>query len=124
MSLAEGILIKDNHIIVAGSIARAVQLAKNAAHHLLRVEVEAENLDEVKQALEAGADAVLLDNMSPEQVAEAVQLVAHRAVLEASGSISLDNVKQIAETGVDLISVGRLTHSAPSCDISMDFSKP
>ncbi|MDH7601204.1 MAG: carboxylating nicotinate-nucleotide diphosphorylase [Armatimonadota bacterium] len=119
--LYDGILIKDNHIAAAGGIAAAVRAAKNRAPHTLLVEVEVRNLDELKEAIESGADAVLLDNMSVQTLSEAVQLAAGRVVLEASGGITLDNVAQVAETGVDLISVGALTHSPPALDISMEF---
>ena len=124
MSLADGVLIKDNHIAMAGSIASAVESAKRRAHHLLSVQVEVESLDGVREALAAGADAILLDNMAPEMIAEAVKLIDGRATVEASGNITLDNVLEVAEAGVDLISIGRLTHSAPACDISMDFVQP
>jgi len=121
MSLADGVLIKDNHIALAGSIATAVLSAKRRAHHLLRVEVEVEDLDGVREALDAGADAILLDNMPLEMLAAAVKLIDGRATVEASGGITLENVLDVARAGVHLISIGRLTHSAPACDISMDF---
>lgn len=121
MSLADGVLIKDNHIAAAGSISQAIQLARRGAHHLLKVEVEVETLDGVREALGAGADVVMLDNMPPDMIAAAVELIDGRAVVEASGGISLDNVLEVAKTGVDLISVGCLTHSAPACDVSVDF---
>ena len=124
MSLADGVLIKDNHIIAAGSIAGAVESAKRRVHHLLGIEVEVESLDGVREALDAEANAILLDNMAPEMIAEAVRLINGRATVEASGSISLDNVLEVARAGVDLISIGQLTHSAPACDISMDFARP
>ncbi len=119
--LYDGILIKDNHITVAGGIASAVRAAKSKAPHTLLVEVEVRNLDELKEAIESGADSVLLDNMSIEMLSKAVQLADGRVILEASGGITLENVAAIAETGVDLISVGALTHSAPAIDISMEF---
>jgi nicotinate-nucleotide pyrophosphorylase (carboxylating) len=123
--LADGVLIKDNHLAAVraleGDIAAAVNAARRGAHHLLRVEVEVETLAEVSQALEAGADAILLDNMSVEEMRKAVGLVAGRAVLEASGGITLETVRAVAETGVDLISVGALTHSAPALDISLEL---
>ncbi|HUT03932.1 MAG TPA: carboxylating nicotinate-nucleotide diphosphorylase [bacterium] len=124
MSLADGVLIKDNHIAAVGSISQAIQLARRGAHHLLKIEVEVETLDGVREALGAGADVVMLDNMPPDMIAAAVKLVDGRAVVEASGGISLDNVLEVAKTGVDLISVGCLTHSAPACDISVDFVRP
>ena len=121
MSLADGVLIKDNHIAAAGSISEAVEMARRGAHHLLKIEVEVETLDGVREALGAGADVVMLDNMPVEMIAAAVKLIDGRAVVEASGGITLDNVLEVAEAGVDLISVGQLTHSAPACDISVDF---
>ncbi|MBN1591612.1 MAG: carboxylating nicotinate-nucleotide diphosphorylase [Candidatus Coatesbacteria bacterium] len=122
MSLSDAILIKDNHIISAGSITRAVELAREKTDGTLEVEVEVENLEGVREALEAGADIILLDNMTTELMSEAVKLINGKAKAEASGSISPSNVRQVAMTGVDRISIGKLTHSAPACDISMDFS--
>jgi len=120
-ALYDGILIKENHIVAAGGITRAVALAKARAPHTLRVEVETTSLAEVGEAVAAGADIILLDNMTPQQLQEAVQLVAGRALTEASGGVNLDTVREIAKTGVDLISVGALTHSYRSVDISMLF---
>lgn len=120
LGLDDGILIKDNHIAFAGSIGEAVRRARAAAPLGLRVEVETETLDDVREALGAGADMLLLDNMSAPLMRQAVELVAGRVPLEASGGITLSNVREIAETGVDLISVGALTHSAGSLDVSMD----
>jgi len=120
--LFDGILIKDNHIEEVGSVAEAVRLAR-AGHHLARIEVEVENLKELQEAIEAGADVVMLDNMTLSDMAEAVKAAAGRVTLEASGNISIDNVRQVAETGVDLISVGALTHSATAADISMKIVK-
>lgn len=119
--LYDGVLIKDNHIVAAGGIMKAVEAARRNAPHSLKIEVEVTNLDELKQALEAGADAVLLDNMDIETMRRAVEIVNGRAVVEASGGVSEENVAEIASTGVDLISVGSLTHSVKSLDISMDF---
>lgn len=116
--LYDGILIKDNHIEAAGGITNAVNKAKGG-HHLSRIEVEVENLNDLKKALSAGADVVMLDNMSVKDMKEAVETVKGRAVIEASGNVSLDKVRAIAETGVDLISVGALTHSAAAADISL-----
>ena len=116
--LYDGILIKDNHIKVAGGVKNAVELAKKA-HHLLKIEVEVKNFDELNEALEAGADVIMLDNMSIADMAKAVKIVNGRATLEASGNVSLENVRSIAETGVDIISIGALTHSARAVDISM-----
>ncbi len=117
--LYDGILIKDNHLRLAGGVAAAVARAL-AADSGLPVEVEAETLIEVREALDAGADAILLDNMTLEELRNAVGLTAGRATLEASGGITLDTVRAIAETGVDFISVGALTHSAPSLDVSLE----
>ncbi|MEJ2683081.1 MAG: carboxylating nicotinate-nucleotide diphosphorylase [Candidatus Sulfobium sp.] len=120
--LYDGILIKDNHIEEVGSVRKAVMLAK-AGHHLSKIEVEVENLKELQEAIEAGADIVMLDNMSVQDMAEAVRMTEGRVMLEASGNMSLDNVKEVAETGVDLISVGCLTHSVTAADISMKIMK-
>lgn len=116
--LYDGILIKDNHIRIAGGVRQAVQMAKKA-HHLLKIEVEVGSFDELAEALDAGADVIMLDNMPVEDMARAVKIVKGRALIEASGNVTLDNVRRIAETGVDLISVGSLTHSAKAADISM-----
>ncbi|MCC6346734.1 MAG: carboxylating nicotinate-nucleotide diphosphorylase [Nitrospirales bacterium] len=116
--LFDGILIKDNHIEVAGGVKEAVLRARKG-HHLLKVEVEVKDMDEVRDALDAGADIIMLDNMSLIVMAEAVRFVQGRALLEASGNVSLTTVRSIAETGVDIISVGALTHSARAADISM-----
>ena len=118
--LDDGILIKDNHVRAAGGVAEAVKRARNGAPHGLVVEVEVTTLDELDQALEAGAQAILLDNMDPATVARAVERVGGSAVLEASGGMNIDNVRAYAETGVDLISIGALTHSAGSVDISLE----
>lgn len=120
--LFDGILIKDNHIEEVGSVMEAVRLAR-AGHHLAKIEVEVENLKELQEAIEAGADIVMLDNMTPPDMAEAVRATAGRVVLEASGNVGLHNVREIAETGVDLISVGALTHSITAADISMKIVK-
>ena len=119
--LYDGILIKDNHIAVAGSVAEAVKLAKKNASHTIKVEVEVEDLDGVEEAIQAGVDAILLDNMPTDEIKEAVNLAADRVIVEASGGISLDNIKEIARTGVDLISVGALTHSARAVDMSLEI---
>jgi nicotinate-nucleotide pyrophosphorylase (carboxylating) len=117
--LFDGVLIKDNHIKAAGGITNAVELAKQNAHHLLGIEVETKTLDEVHDALAAGADIIMLDNMPIEMMQEAVKLVAGRVLVEASGNVTFDTIRRIAETGVDYISAGTLTHSAPAADISM-----
>jgi len=116
--LFDGILIKDNHIKAVGNIREAVQRAKSS-HQLTKIEVEVRNLDELNEAIEAGADVVMLDNMTIPDMREAVRISKSRVLLEASGSVNLENVRDIAETGVDLISIGALTHSAPSVDISL-----
>lgn len=121
-NLASGILLKENHIRAAGGVAQALKSAHAAAPHLMRVEIEVTTLDELREALEHGAEAVLLDNMDNGTMAEAVRMaraMPHRVVLEASGNVSLERVRAIAETGVDLISVGALTHSAPAADLSL-----
>jgi nicotinate-nucleotide pyrophosphorylase (carboxylating) len=119
--LGDGVLIKDNHIVAAGGIKQAVDMARQHSHHLLKIEVEVETLDQVQEALEAGAEVIMLDNMPPAMLAEGVKMIAGRAVVEASGGVSLESVVEVARTGVDLISVGRLTHSAPSADIHVEF---
>ncbi len=120
--LFDGILIKDNHIEEVGSIVEAVRLAE-AGHHLARIEVEVENLKELQEAIDAGADIVMLDNMTAPAMAEAVRIASGRVTLEASGNVGLQNIREIAETGVDLISVGALTHSVTAADISMKIVK-
>lgn len=122
--LYDGILIKDNHIAAAGSITAAVTRARQAAPHTLKIEVEVEDLAGLEEAIAAGADIVLLDNMSPAQLAQAVTLGRGRVLLEASGGVNLSNVAQIAATGVDFISIGALTHSAPAVDLSLRFVQP
>jgi len=119
MSLYDGILIKDNHIAVAGSIKNAVKAVKNRTSHLMKIEVEVTNLDEVKEAIDAGAHVIMLDNMDYDQMSTAVKYINGRAVVEASGNISLETLNKIAATGVDVISCGALTHQARSVDISM-----
>ncbi len=119
MGLDDGILIKDNHIAVCGGVGAAVRQARGRASALLRIEVECTNLAEVQEAIDAQADIILLDNMTTQQMADAVRLVSGRALLEASGNMSLERVREVAETGVDFISVGALTHSAPAVDLSM-----
>lgn len=119
--LDDGILIKDNHVVAAGGIGPAVTRARTSGGYLLRVEVECDTLAQVSDALRAGADAVLLDNMPPEMLREAVARCCGRARVEASGGVTLDTVRAIAETGVDFISVGALTHSAPAADLGLDF---
>jgi nicotinate-nucleotide pyrophosphorylase (carboxylating) len=119
--LGSGVLIKDNHIEAAGSVSAAVSRAKRRCPHPLRVEVEVESLSQLYEALEAGAEVVLLDNMSPDGVKEAVERVEGRALVEVSGGVSLNNVREYAEAGADVISIGALTHSAPAVDLSLSL---
>jgi nicotinate-nucleotide pyrophosphorylase (carboxylating) len=119
MSLYDGILIKDNHIAVAGSIQNAVKSVKNRTSHLMKIEVEVSNLDEVKEAVIVGAEVIMLDNMTYAQMSRAVKYINGRAVVEASGNVSLETLNKIAATGVDVISCGALTHQARSVDLSM-----
>jgi len=116
--LFDGILIKNNHIKAVGGIKESVNRAKKG-HHLLKIEVEVETLDQLGEAIEAGADVVMLDNMPVHDMKEAVTLVKGRVLIEASGNVTLENIKDIADTGVDFISAGALTHSAPAADISL-----
>ncbi|MBC5806059.1 MAG: carboxylating nicotinate-nucleotide diphosphorylase [Candidatus Eremiobacter antarcticus] len=120
--LADAVLIKDNHLAASGGIAEAVIAARRGAPESTIIEVECDSLEQVRQALESGADAVLLDNMSVPDVRKAVALAADSSVVEASGGITLANVKEVASTGVDIISVGALTHGASSLDVGLDFS--
>ncbi len=118
-SLGEHVLIKDNHIAAAGSLARAVALAREAAPHLARIEVEAKTFAEVKQALRAQADVILLDNMTPAGVQQAVAVIAGAALVEVSGGVRFETLREYALPGVDVISIGALTHSAPAADLSL-----
>jgi nicotinate-nucleotide pyrophosphorylase (carboxylating) len=118
--LDDAVLVKDNHLRAAGSISEAVDLVRRASD--LPVEVECDTLDQVGEALEAGADAILLDNMTPHELHQAVLLVGGRARLEASGGVTLDTIRAVADTGVDEISVGALTHSARSLDVSLELT--
>jgi nicotinate-nucleotide pyrophosphorylase (carboxylating) len=118
-SLSEHVLIKENHITAAGSLTKAVKMARNLAPHCAKIEVETENLDDVKEALEAGAEVIMLDNMSPAQIQAAVALIDKNAIVEISGGVRLTTVADYALPGVDVISVGALTHSAPAADFSM-----
>lgn len=123
--LYDGILIKDNHISACGGIKEALKRAEESAPHYLRLEIEVTNISELKEALEHGVDAVLLDNMDPSTLRKAVGVAREinpRVVLEASGGITLENVREFAESGVDIISVGALTHSARAVDLSLEFS--
>ena len=121
MRLDDGVLIKDNHVAVCGGVAEAVRRARSA-NTGLTVQVEVDRIDQIEPALDAGADRLLLDNMPPPVLQEAVALVAGRVPLEASGGVNLDTIRAIAETGVDYISVGRITQSAPAVDIGLDYS--
>jgi nicotinate-nucleotide pyrophosphorylase (carboxylating) len=120
-SLSDGILIKDNHIELAGSLTLAVTRVREAGHPRMKVEVEASNLEEVREAVRAGADTVLVDNTTPEKLREALEIVGGRAEVEVSGGITAENVRDMAATGVAMISIGALTHSARAMDISMDI---
>ncbi|HWK38979.1 MAG TPA: carboxylating nicotinate-nucleotide diphosphorylase [Hyphomicrobium sp.] len=122
--LFDAVLIKDNHIEAAGGIGPALERARRHAGHMVKVEIEVTSLDELDDALKLAPDAVLLDNMSPDLLKAAVAEVAGRVITEASGGVTLETVRAIAETGVDLISVGALTHSAPVLDIGLDFNAP
>ena len=123
-NLSDGILLKDNHIGAAGSIKRAVKLAREYAPFVRKIEVEVENLEMCKEALEAGADIIMLDNMSVEEMKKAVKMIDGRAVTECSGNVTKERVKDIIETGVDYVSSGALTHSAPILDLSMKNLRP
>lgn len=118
-NLSDGVLIKDNHIGAAGSVTNAVKMAREYAPFVRKIEVEVESLDMVKEALEAGADIIMLDNMTPEMMREAVELIGGRAQTECSGNVTKENIKNITEIGVDFVSSGALTHSAPIMDISL-----
>ena len=121
MRLDDGVLIKDNHVAVCGGVAEAVRRAKTA-NTGLQVQVEVDRVDQIEPALAAGADRLLLDNMPPPVLREAVALVAKRVPLEASGGVTMETIRAIAETGVDFVSVGRITQSAPAVDIGMDYA--
>lgn len=120
--LSDGILIKDNHIAAAGSITSAVKAARRSAPHTLKIEVETSDIGEVEEALEAGADIIMLDNMTIQQIKEAVEKIGGRAMTEASGNMGEKDIRTVAATGVDIISIGALTHSAPALDISLKFN--
>ncbi|NLB36071.1 MAG: carboxylating nicotinate-nucleotide diphosphorylase [Clostridiales bacterium] len=122
-NLSDGAMLKDNHIDAAGGITKAVEAVRGKLGHMIRIEVETRNLDEVKEALSAGVEIIMLDNMTNEEMKKAVELTAGRAKLEASGGITAENLRSVAETGVDIISLGALTHSVKAFDISMKISK-
>jgi len=123
-NLSDGVLIKDNHIAACGSLSGAVRLLRDRIPHTIRIEVETDTLEQVRESLECGADIIMLDNMDIETMEKAVSMVAGDALTEASGGVSLETVAAIAATGVDIISVGALTHSTPACDIGMDWQSP
>ena len=118
-NLSDGILLKDNHIGAAGSVTKAIQMAKEYAPFVRKIEIEVENLDMVKEAVEAGADIIMLDNMTPEMMKEAIAIIDGRAETECSGNVTRENVERLLDIGVDYISSGALTHSAPIMDISL-----
>lgn len=118
-NLSDGVLLKDNHIGAAGSVTKAIQMAKAYAPFVRKIEIEVETLEQVKEAVEAGADIIMLDNMTPEVMKQAVELINGRAQTECSGNITKENIQKIREIGVDFVSSGALTHSAPILDISM-----
>ncbi|MEM7567879.1 MAG: carboxylating nicotinate-nucleotide diphosphorylase [Pseudomonadota bacterium] len=120
--LDDAILIKDNHIAVCGSVADALRRAKAFAGHLVKIEIEVDTLEQLSEVLAEGADVALLDNMAPDMLREAVAMIDGRLLAEASGNVNLDTVRDVAETGVDYISVGRFTHSAPTLDIGLDIA--
>lgn len=119
ISLADSVMIKDNHIAAAGSITAAVQKVKSVIGHTPKIEVETENLEQVKEALAAGADIIMLDNMTPEQILQCKKEIAGRAVIEVSGGVNKANLERYCQTGADVISMGALTHSVPSKDLSL-----
>jgi nicotinate-nucleotide pyrophosphorylase (carboxylating) len=121
MGLFDGALIKDNHIAACGSIGRAVERVRSYASHMVRIEVECRSIEQVEEAIEAGADIVLLDNMDPFMMRDAVKRFKGDAMFEASGGVNLDTVRGMAQTGVDFISIGALTHSAPALMLHMEF---
>lgn len=123
-NLSDGILLKDNHISAAGSVAKAVAMAREYAPFVRKIEVETETLDMVKEAVEAGADIIMLDNMTPETMKEAIKLIDGRAETECSGNVTRENLPRLADIGVDYISSGALTHSAPILDISLKNLRP
>ena len=121
-NLSDAVLIKDNHIVAAGSVGAAVARVRQKLGHTVKIEVEAENENEVKEALASGVDIIMLDNMEPHQIKEMVKLIGGRALVEASGGINETNIRQVAEAGVNFISVGAITHSAPAVDISLEVT--
>ena len=122
--LSDGVLLKDNHIGAAGGVAQAVKMARAYAPFVRKIEVEVETLDQVREAVEAGADIIMLDNMSDEAMKEAVQFIAGRAEVECSGNVTRENIRRLKDIGVDYVSSGALTHSAPILDLSMKHLRP
>lgn len=120
-SLSDGVLIKDNHIKASGGIRKAVAAARASIPHTIKIEVETETLEQVKEALDSGADIIMLDNMSPMLMKQAVEIIGGKALTEASGNVTLENIEEVAASGVDIISVGAITHSVKAMDISMRF---
>jgi nicotinate-nucleotide pyrophosphorylase (carboxylating) len=120
-NLSDGVLIKDNHIAACGSIKKAVEILREKVPHTIKIEVETDTLDQVRESLDCGADIIMLDNMDLKTMKQAVSMIGGKALVEASGGVNLDTVAGIAATGVDIISIGALTHSAPACDIGMDW---
>ena len=123
-NLSDAVMLKDNHIDAAGGVAKAIQMAREYASFVCKIEVETENLDMVREAVEAGADIIMLDNMSPELMAEAIKIIDGRAKTECSGNITKENIETITKLGVDYVSSGALTHSAPILDISLKHLHP
>lgn len=121
LGLDDAVLIKDNHLVVAGGVAEAVRRVRSRVGHMVKVELEVDTLEQLREGLEAGVDAFLLDNMDADTLRRAVEMAGGRALLEASGGIDLRTIGEVAATGVDLISVGALTHSAPSLDVALDL---
>jgi nicotinate-nucleotide pyrophosphorylase (carboxylating) len=119
--LDDGLMIKDNHIAACGGITQAIERAKSKVGHMVKIELEVDNLNQLEEGLKAGADVILLDNMGPDLLKEAVKMIDGRAVAEASGGVTLETAPAIAASGVDVISVGWLTHSAPCLDLGLDF---
>ncbi len=121
-SLSDAVMIKDNHIAISGSITNAIEIIREKVSHMIKIEVEVESVEQFEEAVEAGADIIMLDNMECEDMAKAVEINNKRAIVEASGNMTLERLKEVAETGVDVISVGALTHSVKALDISLRFN--
>ncbi len=122
-NLSDGVLIKDNHIVAAGGITAAIEAVRRNVPHTLKIEVETESMEEIEEALSAGADIIMLDNMTTSQMSDAVSFIAGRALVEASGNMGDKDLAEVASTGVDLISIGALTHTVKAMDISLKFSE-